>query len=201
MQRVVEFGHPLGCLLAGGAKHDAVRVHAVIDGGPLTQKLGVGDNPEGDAGIGHVLAHDVGDPIAGANRHSGLVDDDDRLVDALGDVGRGGLDVGQIRLPAAARGRADGDEDELYILHRLVIRGGKIQPAGLVVAPHNLLQARLVDGQDALLQIIGLLLVAVQADDAVAQVGQTGTGDQAHVAHADGTDVLHNSCSSPLVYC
>ena len=192
VQWIVQFGHPFGRLPAGGTEHDAVRVHAVIDAGPFAQELGVGDDPEGDAGIGHCSTHDVGDPIAGADRHSGLIDDDGGLVDAAGDFGRGRLDVSQVRLAALTRGCAHGDEDDLRILHRLVVGGSEAQPPGLVVAPHDLLQARLVDGQDALLQVVGLLLVTIQADDVVAQVGQASAGDQAHVADTDDTDVLHS---------
>ena len=70
-------------------------------------------------------------------------------------------------------------------------------PTLVVAAPHTPVgEAHLahalwiVDGQDALFQVVALLLAAVQAEDAVAQIGQASTGDQFHVANANGTNAF-----------
>ena len=63
------------------------------------------------------------------------------------------------------------------------------QPAGLAVAPHDRLQARLEDRDLARVELLDLVLVEVEAEHVVARVGEAGAGDQADVAGADDGDV------------
>jgi hypothetical protein len=58
------------------------------------------------------------------------------------------------------------------------------------VLGHELGQARLVDGDLALLQALDLVGVDVDAPHLVAEVRETGRGDQADVAGSDDADGL-----------
>ena len=93
---------------------------------------------------------DVGHPVAGAHRHGGLVDDDERVIHHFGHGLGGGAHVLQVGLAVHVRGCADGNEDELGILDAFCVRRGEREPSGLDVARDHLFQPRLVNGQDAL---------------------------------------------------
>ena len=70
--------------------------------------------------VGIGLADDALDLVAGADRHGRLGHDDGEAGQRLRDLARGGVDVGQIGVAvAAARRRADRDEDSIGIRDRL----------------------------------------------------------------------------------
>ncbi len=138
-----------------------------------------------------VAADDVGHPVAGADRHGALVDDDQGTVHGLGDAARRIADILQVGLAAPALGRADGDERKLGIGHPVLVLAGKAQPAGLGVATDHLLQSRLVDRHLAGAEPVDPWAVHVHAGDLVAQVGKAGAGGQADIAGADHTDLSH----------
>jgi hypothetical protein len=187
----IQGAHQQGRLLVVGADDDAVRLHEVLDRRTFLQELGVGDD-----GIGHVpqaaldeffldgRAHLVGR----ANRHRALVDDDLVVRHALADRAGGRDDVLQVGRAVLVGRRADTDEEQRAVLHGQVDVRRELQATGSDVAAHDLQQARLVDGDLAVVEDADLLGVHVQADHMVAHLGQTGAGDQADVAGADGGD-------------
>ncbi len=190
MEGEVELGHSLGGLAVQGAQDHPVWVHEIVYRRALPQELGIRDHGEGHVGI-LVFFHNIGHPVAGANGHGALVNDDQGVVHSPGHVFRGVLHVLQVGLPVHTGGRADGNEDQLGLTDSLLVGGGEIQAAGLVVPPDDLLQAGLVDGHDTLFQIFRLLLAPVQTDHVVPQVSQACPGDQSHVTNADHADRLH----------
>ena len=62
---------------------------------------------------------DVAHQLGRAGRHRALVDDDLVAVHRAADLARGRQHVLQIGRPVLARRRADGDEDDVGLAHRL----------------------------------------------------------------------------------
>ena len=125
-------------------------------------------------------------PVPG--RHRGLGDDDLVAVEVVGD-GLGHLDdVREIgRTVLLGRG-ADGDEDRQGAPDGRVEIGGEVEPTGLGVLFHQRVETRFVDRHLTAQQHVDLALVLVDAGDVDAEVGETRSGDQTHVAgtyHAD----------------
>ena len=84
-----------------------------------------------NSAVGLGLADDARDLAAGADRHGRLGDDHGVAADRVGDLGGGGIDVGQVGMAVAAPGRrADGDEHRVGVAHRLAEIGGEGEPAG-----------------------------------------------------------------------
>jgi len=166
-QRQVKLGHRVRRHAILRAKHGAVRTHEVVDGRAFPQEFRAAHHGELDrARLG--LADDVGHPVAGADRHGALVDDDQRMIHDAGNRLGGHAHVLQVGLAVDAFRRPHTDKDEFCVLERLLITGGKGQTPGADVALHHLLEARLVDRHDALLEAGDLLLVDVQGDHPVA---------------------------------
>jgi len=127
-------------------------------------------------------------PVAGADRHSGLVDDDLEVGHVLGDRLRDGQHVLQVgRAVLVGRG-ADGDELDPAEIDAGLGVGGEQQPPGLAVAPHHFGETGFVDRHAAVIEQVDLGGVDVHAHDLVADLGQTGAGHQADVAASKNRD-------------
>ena len=84
--------------------------------------------------------------------------------------------------------RADGDEDDLGLANGARQRRRKRQPPFLAVAPHQLLEARLVNRDLPPLEHPNLGVVVVDADDVISAFGEAGTRDEAHIPGSDDSD-------------
>ncbi len=104
--------------------------------------------------------------------------------------------VSEVGLAIHAGGGAHSDEGELGIRQRLGVVGGEGETTAPNVALDELLQSRLVDGHDALLEFLDFLFVNVQTDHLVAQVGEACACYQTHVSRSDNTDTAHPLASS-----
>ena len=115
LQVAVQAGHALDRLGFGAAQHDAVRVAEVVDGGAFAQELGIADDAEARARAVAGALERGQHPVAGADRHGALVDDDQAALGwrVLAEAVRGGLDLAHVGLALDARRRADADEGEL----------------------------------------------------------------------------------------
>lgn len=180
----------LGGPVLVAADDDAVAFHEVADGRAFFEEFGVGDHRElyvsaaGAQGVGNGGVH----LVRSADRDGGLVDHHGGLLDALADGAGGGHDVLEIRAAVLGRRSADGDEDDLAVLHGLVIVGGELDALGAAGTLDDGVQTRLVDRYAAVVEQVDLLGVHVQADHVMAHVGETGAGHQADVAGADDGD-------------
>ena len=81
------------------------------------------------------------------------------------------------------------------MLHRAGGIDRELQALGLEVASNQRLEARFVDRDFAARQRGHLLLIHIHADDVVAGIGKTGTGDQAHIAGAENRNAHEKSSS------
>ena len=168
----------------------------VGDGRAFAQEFGVGDDVE-VYGAALVGLDDFADEVAGADGDGALVDDDLVAVQGAGDALGGVLDIGQVgRAVLLGRG-ADGDEDDLGLLHGGVQVRGELEAAIGDVAPDHLLQARLVDGHDALVQAVDLGRDLVHADHVVAHVRKDDARDQPDIPCSDNANV-HGENTTPL---
>ena len=99
--------------------------------------------------------------------------------------GDGHADLSYVHAAAAARRRADGDEHRIGGADRLGPVQGERQPAALHIGRHQIVQTRLEDRDLAALQPLDLGRILVDAGHLMAEVGETGPRDQAHIAGSD----------------
>jgi hypothetical protein len=112
IERAVDLAHDLDGARLLGAEHDAVGALEVGDGGAFAQEFRVGDDR--DVLVRELVAEDALDLVAGADGNRRFGDDDGEAGRQRGDFTRGGIDIGEVGMAvAAARRRADGDEDDV----------------------------------------------------------------------------------------
>ena len=111
-----------------------------------------------------------------------------------GDFAGGGIDERKIGIAVAATGRsADRDEDRLCVRHRCRQIRREGQPAIAHVLGDDLLQAGLVDRHDALFEPGDLGRVEIDADDVMAEIGEAGPRNEAHIARTDHRNTQPNT--------
>ncbi len=115
------------------------------------------------------------------------------------DVARGGEHVLHVGGAVLVGRRADGDELERAMRNRRVDVGGEVQPPGGDVARDHRLEAGLVDRHAALIQDLDLARVDVEAQHVVADLGETGAGDEPDVAGPDHRDFHASTPSEALM--
>jgi hypothetical protein len=136
-------------------------------------------------------ADDALDLACGADRHGGLVDNHRVAVQVSGNLPRRLVHVYQVGMAVAAAGWCThGNEYQVGFRHHRIVLRGELQPSGLDVTCHQVVQARLVDRHDALPETIDLVLVDIDTGDIGAEFGETGTGYQTHVPGTDH-DYVH----------
>ena len=175
-----------------GADNHPVGTHEVLDGRAFAQEFRVGGDGEVDARP--LFADDLGDLAAGADDHGGLDHDHRARPHRLGDLARGGIDIGEIRFAVtAARGRADRDEDHVGPGDSRIEIGGEGQAPGGQVPLDQPVETGLVDGHLAGIEPLDLAGVDVDAGDVEAELGKADTRNQADIAGANHCDA--HACS------
>ena len=149
---LVEAAHDLLHARALGTDDHAIGRHEVADGSPFLEEFGVGGDVEGNghAAAGEFLLDDLLDTLRRTHGHGGLGHEDGVAIDVLTE-GAGNLkDVAQVGRPIFVGRRADGGEDDLYVLQAAGEFGGEVQASSLDIAQHHLLEPGLVDRDAAL---------------------------------------------------
>src|SRR5579859_813967 len=200
LQVAVEAGDAFDGLRLGAAQHDAVRMTEVIDGRAFAQELWIANHAEARAGPIARAFEGRQHPIAGADRHGALVDDDQAAFrrGVLAEAVRGRFDLGHVGLALDARRRANAHERELGGLQALDVVERKAQATSLDILNHDLFQPRLVNRQLAAPEPFHFARVNVDPYDLVAQLRETGGGYQPNVIGPDYSDVGHRNKFSPL---
>jgi hypothetical protein len=80
---------------------------------------------------------------------------------------------------------SDRDEDDICMPNRAWNVGRELETTTGLIALHELLEARLVDRQDVLLQPFDFLVIDVGADDFISGLGNACANDQPDVARSD----------------
>ena len=180
MAGVHRLDHVEGLAAATLTDDDAVGKKEVGDGGAFAQKFGIGSDVEGIR-AGAVAQDDAAHPITGVDGNCTFLDHDFVLVDAAGNFAGHGFDVGQIGFSAFGGRRADGDEDD----------GTEAGGCGEVVGESQALPAMaaeqfgqefLMNGDLAVTQRGQFLLIVVDQDDVVAEVGKARAGYEPNVS-------------------
>ena len=183
-QRPVDIGQDVFGALVLGADHDAIGMLEIVNGRSLPQKFRVRHHH--DIGVRPLLVDDALDFIAGTDRYGRLGNDDCKSVERGGDLAGRIVNVGKIRIPIAApRRRADGDEHRIGRTDGLLKRGGKRQPCFFDIGVHEIVQARLKNRNFATLERRDLRRILVDTNHVMAEIGQTGSGDETHITRAD----------------
>src|SRR6266545_1259148 len=78
-----------------------------------------------------------------------------------------------------------GDEDDLRVVHSLLNAAGETQPTRRDVTVNNLFKPRFINWDLARMQLFDLLRVVVDANDIMADIGETGAR---HETDVTGTD-------------
>src|SRR5262249_5595022 len=129
-------------------------------------------------GMRRLAADDVADLDRRPHRHSALVDDHLVAVHRPGGVARDLEHVLEIGRPVLPGRRPDRDEDDLRLPHATVELRREGQTLLGAVAPYELLESWLVNGNAAPLQLPDFGRILIDADDFVAVLGETGPRDQ-----------------------
>ena len=117
----------------------------------------------------------------------------------LADVARDGVDLRQVDRAVLTLRRTDGAEDDITLRHRTAEVGGELEAPLPHVPQHHLREPRLVERDLARLQLLDLLLDEIDADDRVAEVGQTGPSYKSDVARSDDRDLVHSLSLLPVI--
>ena len=136
-------------------------------------------------GIPICIPYQGGDPVAGADRDGGFVDDDGEVTIQAGADAAGGLgDVIQVGGAVFVGGGADGDEDDIGVGDvGLVVVGGEGQV--IVGQGQHGFEVGFVDRRDALFEGVDFFGDEVQAGDLVAEVAKNDACVEADITCAD----------------
>src|SRR5262249_17722034 len=94
---------------------------------------------------------------------------------------------------AAAHRRADGEKHEIRIAHRRCEVCGEVDAPHAQVSVQELVEARLVNRQLSLTQILDLVRVLIDAGDGPAEFRKASCGDQADIACPNHRNVHETS--------
>jgi hypothetical protein len=180
VERLIQGGDGVtGPLISGiGPHQDAVRLHEVLDRRPLPKELGAGD-------IGEVRLVAANGP-AGPHRDRAL--HHQRLALGFPDLLDGALHRREIGVSRHGGRRLHADEDQASILKQLPHVLGEGEALG--VLGDQLGQPRFVDRHLAAPERLNLLRHDLPDHDAVAELGEAGSGDEPDPAGSDHSDRL-----------
>ena len=190
VERVVNFAQQVGGLFAVGAHHNPVRLHEVVDGRPFFQEFRVGDHIkiQLQAAVVQLGTNRGFHLVARANRYGGFVHHHLVIIHVLADGLGHGQHVLQVGRAVFVRRCAHGDELQGAVLDGFLGIGGKGQAAGFNRMLHDVIQARLVNGDLAVLQLFDFALVDIHAQHVVPHVRQAGTRHQANITGSENRD-------------
>ena len=173
--------------------HDPVRLHQILDGESLAQKLRVADDVEMHPGL--AVAFDrFRHLVAGFDRHGAFIHHNFVAGHGAGDFPRDLLDETQIHRPVRQRRSRDGDQDDLRFFNAFGGAGGEAQAARGNVLFHHFFQARLVNGKAAPLQHPHFCGVTIDAHHLVTDLSKASTRHQANIAGPDDRQLHQRFC-------
>ena len=165
----------------------------ILDRRALAQEFRIGDDL--DLGVRPLLAQDMLDLVAGADRHGRFGDDDRVGIKLRRDLAHRVVDEAQIGMAvAAARRRADRDEHRLGVADARRL-DGEFEPALAHIGFDQIGEARLEDRDFAAIERGHLAGILVDAGHLVTEVGKAGAGDEPDISGADHRHAHGVSCS------
>jgi len=123
------------------------------------------------------------DFVTGSDRDSRLGYDDSRLDDGIGYFLARRIDIAEIGMTIApARRGTHRDKNGITVADGFREIGRKGEPLCIHIALHQIGQPRFVDRHDIVVEVFDLLLVLVDADHIMAEIGEAGARNQADIA-------------------
>jgi len=110
--------------------------------------------------------------VTGADRHRGLLDQDQRLLAMASDCIADRQHILEVCRTIRAGGGANGDEGDPAMFDGKLFIGGELQAAAIQAFAHQAGKARFEDADMALAQQLDLLLVDIHAHHIMADLGQ-----------------------------
>ena len=188
VERPVDLSHHVCRPLTACTDHHPVRTHEVADRRPFAEELRIRDDVEGRAAAGTSLQC-VAQPRAGADGHGALGDDDLVALEVGRQLCRHLFHLGEIGLAGFCFRCADRQENHRRVARRGAQVHGEAQAAGLRILQDQLAEAWFEERDLAARESPNAELRAVHTRHGMAEVGQTRSCDQTHVARADNGDV------------
>ena len=143
---------------------------------PLLEEFGVGGHVERD--VGPAAAELPGDDLAHPARrtygHRALRYEQRVAADVAAERAGHLLDMAQVGRPVLAGRGPDGREDHLHAVQAGGQVGGEVQPPGVEIPPHELLQSRFVDRNAPCVQRVDLRPVRIHARDVEPHLREAG---------------------------
>ena len=177
------------------ADDDAVGLQEVLHRRALAQELRV----RHDLHVGSV-EHPL-DDAGRADRHRRLVDDDALVRQVRRDLPGRRLDVGEVGAAVLALRRRHAQERDLAVLDGVGGAEHELEPTRAEPLVDEAVEAVLDDRDLARRQPRDLVGIDVGADHLVAEVGEAGTGREAHVAGSDDGDPRHGEQPTGATSC
>ena len=177
-------------------QHDPIGAHEVLDRGALAEELRIGRHVE--VGIGAGFCDQPPHLAGGADGDRGLRHHDRVAPELRSDRLRRLVHVAQIRVAVPAPGRsAHRDEHELRRSHLRTWPLFEPQPSLRGVAPDDILEPRLVDGDLPAPQSLYPVPVDVHARHVRPELGEARAGNEPDVARADHDHPHRTSSVAP----
>ena len=191
LERRVEGTHQVDGLVVIGTDNDAVRTHEVFDGSAFREEFRVGNDAVRD--VDRALVQFVGngglDLGGGADRHRTFVYDDLIVGHQASNVAGGGEHVLEVGRTIFVRRSADSDELDGAVVDCLLDIGREVKPAGGDIAADHLEQPGLMDRDVAAHEDTDLFGIHIDADNVIANLGQTGATDQTDITGSNNGDL------------
>jgi len=187
----IALAHQLFDALGIGANHNTRRLREILDGGAFLEEFRIGADVEFNAGatLGQCCPHGGPDLVGGAHRHRGLVDHNLVAIHMGSDSPSHREHILEIRRAVLIRRGTHRDKLDLAKGNRRRRIGSEMQPALGDIALHHGFKARLIDRDHTIFKPGDFAGVDIHTDDVMADIGQTGTGDQTDVAGTKDSDI------------
>jgi hypothetical protein len=150
----------------------------------FAQELGIRHYCAGD--VRPRLPDDALDFVTGSDRHRRLCDHNGKAIKCSRDLARSVIDEAQIsEAVTTPRWSSNRDEDRVGIRDGARKLAAEFQPGGAHIGTDHVVQPGLVNRHFAAQKGGDLRFILVDANDLVAEIGETGAGNKANVAGAD----------------
>ena len=168
--------------------HNTVRAFKIGNGRALAQKFRIGGNGKiyTRFKIRPGQANGFFNFSARAHGDSGFGNNQCVIFKARGNFFGGRKNIRQVcKTITAPRGRANCNKHRIRIRHGIGKIGGKRQATGFDIFSHQIFQARLINWNFSLVEAGDFILILVNANHFMAEIGKTSPRYKTHIACSD----------------
>ena len=175
---------------------DSRALGKVFNGCTLFQKLRVGTDIDRQRQVtrSQLIQNFSLDLIRGPHRYRGLINNDFVFVHMLTNGFGHRENVFQICRTVFVRRSADSNNLNFGEFNGFARIGREVEATRCVILNNHRLQTRLIDGDNALLQVIDFYFINIDACHMVPNICQAGTGDQTYIPRAENSNFQSITC-------